>query len=69
MGLCELHPEFEKSRGNHVLNLEKAGCSGGSFPKSGRNVRGEASGQERNARKVSGMEKGERKKWRALKVG
>lgn len=66
MGFCELCPEFEKSRGNHVRNLEKAGCSGGSFPNSGRNVRGEASRQERNAGKVSRMEKGERKKWRGL---
>lgn len=35
MGFCGLHPEFEKARGNHVVNLEKAGCTGCSFPNSG----------------------------------
>lgn len=34
-GFCGLYPEFEKSQGNHVLALEKAGCSGCSFPSLG----------------------------------
>lgn len=72
MEFCGLHPEFEKSHENHVLTLEKAGSLGYGFPNSGtaeEKYQKKPLGRKAMLMKARGMEKGERKKWQALKAG
>lgn len=70
MGFCELHPESEKSYGDHVLTLQKVGCPGCSLPIQGLRRRNVRSLCRKEMRKAGGMEteKGEGKTWQALKA-